>query len=229
LITAIVAAAGLGERFGNREGKQFSQILGKPLLFYTLKAFHGSNYVEKIILVVNKKDIVFTEEEIVQKQRFSKVIKTIGGGKERQDSINNGIKCLPKETDIVAIHDGARALVKTELINKMIELLNGWDGIVPGLPVTNTLKHINNGKVVKTLKRENIWEIQTPQVFRKNPLLDSYKKAYLEGIYKTDDAGLLEQFGYEVGIVRGDSENIKVTYPRDIYVAEAILKKRGKG
>ena len=117
-------------------------------------------------------------------------------------------------------------MVTVDLIDKTLNSLEGWDGIAPGLPVTNTLKRVLEGKVIETLDRNNIWEIQTPQVFKKNPLLESYRKAYLEGIYKTDDTGLLEQFGYRVGVVEGEADNIKVTYPRDIYIVEAILKKR---
>ena len=146
------------------------------------------------------------------------------GGKERQDSIANGLKNIKDSSEIIAIHDGARPLTKPALINKLIEKISDFDGIIPAVIVTDTRKEVENNFVKKTLDRKQLRAVQTPQCFKKKPLLTSYAKAKADNYYATDDSALLEHYGYKVKVIEGSYDNIKVTNPSDLLLANAFIK-----
>lgn len=225
MIAAVVTAGGVGSRMGAPGGKQFISLLGEPLLGYTLKAFEAS-LVEAIVVVVHETDIDRCRVEVVEKLGFSKVVSIVKGGVERQHSVANGLKALPLEAAIVAIHDGARPLVKPELINECIGALPGSDGVVPVVPLKDTLKVVAGDIVVRTMEKSELFLAQTPQVFSAEAITEAHERASREGFLGTDDASLIERYGGGVRVLAGDEENIKVTTPFDLVVAEAVLHRR---
>jgi len=217
---AIITAAGQGKRMGRP--KQFLKICGQPLLSWTLLAFEKSRLIDEVILVVNAEDM-----EIARQLKFSKLKKYVSGGEHRQLSVFNGLKNLPGDATIIAIHDGARPLVSPEIIDRAIQEAEKFGAVVVGVPVCDTIKKVDgsDSQIVETFNRELLWAAQTPQVFQREVIL----KAFEEGGAKypvTDDAALVEKMGYPVKMVLGSYQNIKITTPEDLIFAEAILKKR---
>ena len=215
---AIITAAGFGKRMG--QPKQFIEICGKPMLEWTISVFEKCTAVDEIILVVNQDEL-----EAAKKLKFPKVKQVVAGGKQRQDSVYNGLKALPDDCSIVAIHDGARPFVTEQEIERAVEQANVFGSVVVGVPVKDTVKKVDSRelKVDSSLNREELWAAQTPQVFRKEIIL----KAYAEGLRKyqvTDDAMLVEKLGVPVKMVMGSYKNIKITTPDDLKIAEVLLK-----
>lgn len=223
-VTAIIAAAGMGSRMNMSVNKQFLSINGMPVLAHTLQKIQSCNYVDFIVIIV-KKDEEDYVHNIVEKYNIIKPCKLVEGGKERQDSIYNGLLNLPIETDIVLTHDGARPFVTLEKIEKSIEAVFETGASVLANPVKDTIKVSTDGKLVEfTPKRDVLWAIQTPQVFKKDIILKAYKQAYDENYYGTDDCSLVEKTGNKVKLVLSDYNNIKITTPEDLIIAEAISK-----
>jgi 2-C-methyl-D-erythritol 4-phosphate cytidylyltransferase len=223
---AIITAAGYGKRMG--QPKQFLEIGGKPILEWTLSVFEATEAIDEIILVVNEEDV-----ERAKKFSFTKLKEVVAGGRERQDSVYNGIKALPEDAEIVAVHDGARPFVSSEIIEKAIAEARKEGAVVVGVPISDTVKKVDSRKtstssvesltVESSLNRQELWAAQTPQVFKKDIIL----RAYREGLGKhqvTDDAMTVEKLGIPVKMVMGSHRNIKITTPDDLNIAEAILK-----
>ncbi|MFH1684455.1 MAG: 2-C-methyl-D-erythritol 4-phosphate cytidylyltransferase [Candidatus Margulisiibacteriota bacterium] len=216
---AIITAAGYGRRMG--QPKQFLEIAGKSVLERTILVFDQTKVIDEIILVVNPEDV-----ERAKKFKYPKLKKVIGGGKERQDSVYNGIKALPEDAEIVAIHDGARPFILPEIIEKAIEETKRSGAVVVGVPVKDTIKLVtsNGNRVTSTLNRNELWAAQTPQVFKKDIILKAFHDGH--GRYSvTDDAMLVEKLGIPVKMVMGSYQNIKITTPEDLIVAQGILRK----
>ena len=224
MITGLIVAAGKGERMANREGKQFVDLNGAPILSYSLRAFEQADKIDKIVLVVNENDIG-KAKKLAEELALTKLYEVTAGGKERQDSVFLGLTASPSETDIVAIHDGARPLVTPELINQAIEELDG-DGLVTAVPVKDTIKQVSGGFVETTFKREELVAAQTPQVFKAKPLIEAHNIARTFDFYATDDAALMEKQKYIIRVIQGNEENIKITTPADLEMAEILLKRR---
>lgn len=223
---AIIAAAGRSERMGGRN-KLFLPLVGVPILAHTLLALERCSSMEKIIVVVEGSDKKQFEEEVRARYPLGKILEVVEGGKERQDSVLNGLRALPRETARVTIHDGARPLVTTSLILKAIEALEDCDGVVTAVPLKDTIKEVSSENLIRTtVERKDLWAAQTPQVFRPEILMKAHQKARMDGFYGTDDSVLLERLGYKVKVVLGSYENIKITTPEDLVVAEAILRGR---
>ncbi len=223
---AIIAAAGFGTRMGG-QGKQYLSLRDEPIMAHTLRAFQNCTQIQKIIIVTNEAELVRCRS-LVKSYRFDKVARIVKGGSERQDSVYNGLKVLPEQVKIVAVHDGARPLVTPDLIETSLTGLKDWDGVVAGIPAKDTLKRIKGEQVEETLDRRSIWHIQTPQIFRADLLFEAYQKAGDEDFRGTDDAVLMERMGCRIGIVMGSYENLKITTPEDLVIAEAILARRAK-
>lgn len=217
---AIIVAAGQGKRIGRP--KQFLNIAGRPMLWWTLSVFQKAEVIDGIILVVNKEEI-----NRAKKFKFSKILKIVVGGKRRQDSVYNGLRVLPEDAEIVAIHDGARPLVATEIITRAVREAKKFGAVVVGVPVKDTIKVVQRPKsnVQGTLERGKLWQVQTPQVFRKEVIVRAYQKGYNK-YFATDDSFLVEKLGCPVRIAMGSYENIKITTAEDMVLAEAILKRR---
>jgi len=225
-VSVVIVAAGRGKRMGESINKVFLNLNGKPVLYHTINAFENLPVVQEIILVVSKGDIKYCEENIVNKFRFAKVKKIVEGGEERQQSVFNGLMSVNEKATIIAIHDGARPLITSEVILQAIEAAYLYKAVGVGVPVKDTIKVVNNQNVViNTPDRRTLWSIQTPQVFEKEIILNAHKKAIADGFAGTDDTVLIERMGIDVMLVEGDYKNIKITTPEDLIIAEAFLKK----
>ena len=222
---AVIVSAGKGLRFMEGKKKQFYFLRGKPILAHTLDKFETCSLIRSVRLVVGQEDMDYCLKEIVEKYRFQKVSKIVPGGKRRQESVRNGIDALPKDADIVAIHDGVRPFITRAMIEDSIHSAVRNGAVVLAMPVKETIKVSNpNGTVLKTLDRESLWQIQTPQTFQVNIIKEAYYRATEEGFVGTDDASLVERIGVKVHILPGSYTNIKITTPEDLLLANLILK-----
>ena len=227
---AVIPAAGMGIRMGVSVPKQFLLIQDIPILALTLMVFQESDHIDHIIVTVPKDEIKRCEQDIIEKYNITKTYKVVAGGKSRQDSVRLGLYAaqqIANDNDLVLIHDGVRPFINEGLITNLIEEAQSHKAVVVGIPAKDTVKEVDeNGYVVNTLRRESLWLIQTPQVFRFKDILYAHKKAYSEswkGI--TDDAMLLERLGLSVKVIMGSEDNIKITTPSDLKLAEFLLKK----
>lgn len=227
--TAIVLAAGSGRRMNSKIPKQFLKLNGYPMLYYSLKAFELSP-VDDIILVTGAEDVEYCQKEIVQAYGIKKVKAVVAGGAERYLSVYEGLKAS-QGADYVLIHDGARPMLDQETILSSMEAVQKEDACVVGTPVKDTIKVVSQeGYVKHTPDRSTLWAVQTPQSFSCSLLMSAY--ARMETLMKeqkralsiTDDAMLVEQMtGHKVKLIQGKYENIKVTTPGDLRIAEAFL------
>ncbi len=225
MVSAIVLAAGSGSRMRSDKAKQFIDINGKPLIYYALKVFEAS-IVDEIILVTRQQDINYMRDEVVKKYSFNKVRKIIAGGKERFDSVENGIKACDRRNNIIMIHDGARPFVTNAMILSSISAARRYKACTVGIPVKDTIKVVDEeGFGVETPDRSTLWIIQTPQTFDRNVIEEAYRRMRADSRRAiTDDTMLVERYlDQKVKIVEGSYDNIKVTTPEDIKLAEAIL------
>ncbi len=232
-VIAIVPSAGLGRRFGSDANKPFQILGGKPLVVWALETLESVDAIEEIIPVLRKEDVE-RGIEVFRSYNISKTKRVAAGGKERQDSVYNGLKIIVDKNCIVLIHDGARPLIEKDLIEKEIkELLKGgkgglksFDGVVLGVPVKDTIKEAGSGIIRRTIKRDSLWAIQTPQVFPYKKISAAYKKSIKEGFYSTDDAALMERYGGKIKVIMGSYSNIKITTPDDLIFAEYLISKK---
>ena len=228
-ITAIVLAAGSGSRMKSKTKKQFMEIKGKPVIWYSLFEFEKSR-VDEIILVTGKEDIDDCKKEIVEKYNLKKIKNVVAGGSERYESVYNGLKEVTG--NIVLIHDGARPLINNEIIERSIEGTIKSDACVVGVPVKDTIKRADKeGYIIDTPNRSELWITQTPQSFKTDLVKMAYKKMKEElekgntTLNITDDAMVVEEFTTnQVRFVQGDYKNIKVTTPEDIDIAELFIE-----
>jgi len=236
MIAAIITAAGKGTRIKSNISKQFIHIFDKPILAHTIGSFQKSNRINEIYVTVSEDNIDFCEKEIVDKNGFSKVKELVVGGETRQASVFNALKKVPKKCRIVAVHDGVRPLISPEeidyLINSLIKHNKKDDqvrGIIIAAPAYETVKRINRDNIIDcTVQRSEVCMAQTPQTFFYNDLLEAHEKANDDSYIGTDDASLVERMGWKVKVVIGKHENIKVTTPMDLFLAELIMGRDGK-
>lgn len=224
---AIVLAAGQGKRMGSKVQKQYLEIDGKPVLYYSLHAFEQSEIIDEIILVVGENQESYCTTEIIDHYGFQKIRKVVTGGTERYHSVWNGLQKIQDE-GYVFIHDGARPFVNEEILNRAYKTVVECKACVVGMPVKDTIKLANeNGYVADTPDRNLLWMIQTPQVFDISLVKEAYARLMEEeSIHVTDDAMVVEQMtGYKVKLVLGSYENIKITTPEDLHIAEIFVKK----
>ena len=223
--TAVILAAGLGKRMQAGHNKQFIEICGQSVLTHTLIVFAQIPEIAKIVLVVRAGE-EDTCRNMIPEIAESKTVLAIGG-KERQDSVHNGIRAITWECEYILIHDGARPLITEEVIRRTLLAAQNSGAAICAVPVKDTIKQADSdGNVLATIPRESLWAVQTPQVFRADLIRRAYENAYVHNHYGTDDASLVEYLGEEIKIVTGDYENIKITTPEDIPTAEQILQKR---
>lgn len=225
-VSVLIAAAGVGSRMGGNLSKQFINLGNKPVLAHTIEKFEANDYIDEIIIIMKEDDIEYCKNQIVRKYKFRKVSKVIRGGRERQDSVYNGILALNSKTDIVLSHDGARPFVSHRMIEEAIEKTYDQGAAVVGMPVTDTVKIISeSGEIETTPKRSLLWAAQTPQAFRKDILVRAYNRAIEDYFLGTDDSSLVERIGIAVSMVEGSYSNIKLTTPEDIKIAESIIER----
>ena len=231
---AIVLAGGQGKRMGTEVQKQYLDIAGKPLLYYSLHAFQESNVINEIILVVGEGQREYVRKNFVDTYNFTKVVRIVEGGKERYDSVWSGL-CAIREMgstgkSYVFIHDSARPFVTEEILLRSYEEVARTSACVVGMPSKDTVKLVDDDAFAKeTPNRNYVWIIQTPQVFDTALITEAYSKLMAQdNIQVTDDAMVVEQqMGLPVKMVKGSYENIKVTTPEDLDVAEIFVKRLG--
>lgn len=223
-VHAIILSAGKGKRMKSDISKQYLLVAGKPILYYTLKAFEESK-VDDLVIVTAPEDIAFVKETIVETYQIKKVRDIVCGGKERYDSVMAGLALLPDEEEVL-IHDGARPLIKVAHIDRVIDEVQQGVACAVGMPVKDTIKIVDGEEFVKTTPdRRFVWQIQTPQAFRVGLIKNAYdkmKQAGDTGI--TDDAMAVEKYtGTRIKLIQADYQNVKITTPEDLFYMEAIL------
>ena len=222
MVSAIILAGGKGKRMGKDISKQFILVKDKPIIYYTIKKFSDCKLIDEIILVLPKDEIEYCKKEVLEKYSL-KVDKIIEGGKERQDSVYNGLKAL-KNSDIVLIHDGARPFVSEKIILEGIENAKKYGAAAPGVMPKDTIKVKDDFSFSKeTLKRESLIAIQTPQVFKKDIIVKCHERVRENNVSVTDDTMVVEKYGYKVYLYDGDYTNIKVTTPEDLILCEYLV------
>lgn len=224
LSSAIILLGGEGKRMKSDVKKQYINIKGFPIIYYTIKAFEKSN-IDEIVLVVPKGEEELVRKDIVDFYSFSKVKTVVEGGSERIWSVKNGL--LVSKGEYVLIHDGVRPLISTNKINSIIKEVQEKRRVILALPSKDTIKIVKDGKIEKTVDRKTTYIIQTPQAFLRDDILDSYKKieknSKIDITKITDDAMLLELTGKDVYVTMGDYSNIKLTTKEDIDTVESLL------
>ena len=225
-VSAIIPAAGSGERFG--EEKQFKLFSGRPLIFHTLKLFLQSDYIDEIIVAVPSANVDSTHRDVLS-MSAGKPVKVVAGGTRRQDSVKNGIDVSDSHSTLVCIHDAARPFVTEDLIQRSISACEFADGAVVGIPSKDTVKFSENGLVKETLDREKIWLAQTPQCFHKNKLLQALYHAEKKNLTGTDESVLMEAMGFSIKLVDGDLNNFKITTKDDWIRAEVVAARQAQG
>jgi 2-C-methyl-D-erythritol 4-phosphate cytidylyltransferase len=223
---ALIPAAGMGKRMGASINKQYLQLDGLPIVARTISIFEDSPLIEAIYLVIPAEEIPYCREHVVEACGFRKVVEIVAGGRERQNSVMNGLNAMRRDVaddDVVLIHDGVRPLITPQLLQESIDVARRCDGALVAVPAKDTIKTVRDGVVVGTPPRETLWQAQTPQSFRFGVIYGAHRAAEQEGFMGTDDASLVERRGGAVKVVRGDYRNIKITTPEDLVLAEAFL------
>ncbi|MCR6543926.1 2-C-methyl-D-erythritol 4-phosphate cytidylyltransferase [Dehalobacterium formicoaceticum] len=229
-ITGVIPAAGRGSRMKKDVNKQFLMLKGKPVLVHTLEIFESCPFVREVILVASSGEEDYCRR-LIKEYGFSKIPRIMTGGEDRFHSVLNGLKGISPQSEIVAVHDGARPLLLRSDLEKIIKAVaadDAPDGAILAVPVKETIKEVDEEEIVQgTLDRSKLWMAQTPQVFPKEILQFAYRKALEDNFRGTDDASLVERAGMRVKIIPGSYENIKITTPEDIDLAALILERRG--
>jgi len=226
---AIIAAAGTSIRM-NGINKILYKIYGKPVIYWTLRAFESAEEVNTIIVVVKPEELSEINK-LIKQWNFTKVKSVIIGGENRQQSIFLGIQKAEQlgfsDKDLCVMHDGARPLIKIDKINKLIQTANKKGATVLAVAAKDTIKQVDEQqRVIRTLDRDCLWLVQTPQAVRFGIVKDVFERSIEENFFSTDEAGLLEHFGYSVRIIEGNYENIKITTPEDLEIVKAFLRKK---
>lgn len=223
----IIPAAGRGRRMGKDTGKQYLPLSGKPVLVHTISACLEADCFDYVAVVIAPGEEALFRREVLLPHFSGMTIHVATGGAQRQDSVYNALRAVGPEYDYVCIHDGARPLARPSLFRECLEKALLCGAAIAAVGVKDTIKQVDHtGKVTSTPLRECLRAVQTPQIFRRDWLEESYRRAASEGYICGDDAGLLEYCGYPVMTVKGDYENLKITTPEDLLLAEAIIRGR---
>ncbi|MFF2501618.1 2-C-methyl-D-erythritol 4-phosphate cytidylyltransferase [Peribacillus sp. NPDC058075] len=222
----VIPAAGQGKRMKAGKNKLFIELSGIPIIVYTLRVFEEDPDCRGIILSINPAEKDYFNQ-LIAEYGLKKVKKLVMGGKERQQSVYNGLQHA--EEEIILVHDGARPFINLGQISELTTAASLHGGAVIAVPVKDTIKKAANKEVVETVERSSLWAVQTPQAFRVSILKSAYEQAEAEAFLGTDDASLLERINEQVVIIEGNYDNIKITTQEDLYFAEAILHKQQHG
>ncbi len=222
MISAIIVAAGSSRRMGF--DKIFTLLHGRPVLYWSLAAFQNCESVDEI-LVVTREEHIAEVEKLVRAEKLTKVHSVVAGGAERHLSVWNGLKAVKSEgSQYVAIHDGARPLVTPKLISECIELAKKHGSACCAAPVPDTVKRASYEQLVtESVERENLWAMQTPQVFSSALILQAYAALMARNELVTDEVSAVQKLGKRVALLRNDDYNFKITFPRDLPLAEQVL------
>ena len=223
-VAAIIPVAGSGKRFPGLTPKQFLEISGQPVVAITISSILSVHQINTVVVVCarNARDQLTSITNTIQDFNQKGIV--VEGGKERQDSVYNGLNVLDKDTDIVLVHDGVRPLVSGKILKNSIQLANRDGACVAAVPVKDTIKRVKDTRVLETLNRDELWQIQTPQTARYDWLIKAHHTAKKQNYYTTDEAALLEWQGYPVKVILGDYTNIKITTPEDLKIAQLFFE-----
>ncbi len=213
---AIIVCSGIGKRMNSNIPKQFIKIKEKPIICYTIEKFENCSNIDEIIVVANEEYIEFFKEDIVIKYGYKKITKIVEGGKERLNSVYNGINSVDEKNSIILIHDGVRPFIEEKDIVNIIKKTMQYDACVIGVKSKDTIKVCENNIIKNTPNRDNIWLAQTPQAFKYNIIKKAYDIAIKENRLATDDSSLVEELGYNVIMIEGNYNNIKITTQEDL-------------
>lgn len=227
---AIIVGGGTGERFGRAGGKQFAPLAGGTVLTHTLAAFEATTEIDEVVVVTHSATVPTCAELVAP---FVKVTAVVAGGAARPESVASGLAAVPSDAEFIVVHDGARPLVLPETIAGVIEALRSSsdDGVIVGHPSFDTIKRVDASlHVTATEDRGSLWLVQTPQAFRASALRAAYASAIESPgpLLATDDAALVERIGGSVRVILGSRDNVKITVPEDLTVAEQVLAVRGR-
>jgi 2-C-methyl-D-erythritol 4-phosphate cytidylyltransferase len=226
-VAAVVPAAGRGERLGPGAPKALRPLLGTPMLVHAVRGLLDARLVDVVVVAAPPGDEAEVSA-VLASYDLGKEVLIVSGGATRQESVRLALDSLPADVDIVLVHDAARPLAPSELADAVVQRVRaGAVAVVPGLPVTDTVKRVgNDGVVTETLRRSELVAVQTPQGFTRELLAKAHDAALIDGYEASDDAGLAERVGASVAVVNGSAEAFKVTRPTDLVFAEALLRER---
>ncbi|KQC09010.1 MAG: hypothetical protein APR62_03575 [Smithella sp. SDB] len=226
-IVAIIPAGGAGKRLKANVAKQYLLLNQTPVVVHTLQVFQMSKIVDEIILVLPPGDLASARQKLTDKYGLKKVTKIVAGGKERQDSVRNGLAAIENKCDVIIVHDAARPFVTEKMIKDVVAAAKVTGAASVGVRAKDTIKKATKDNMVKvTIPRQNLWQTQTPQAFKFETFKKAYKKAYDKKYYGTDDASLVEQMGGKIKMIAGSYDNIKITTPEDVIMAKALIKNK---
>lgn len=217
---AVIVAAGSASRMGGID-KVMAELGGEPMIKRTVRTFQECDAVEHIV-IVTREDLILPITELCRE--YSKVKTVVAGGKSRQESVERGLNAMDQKVKLVAVHDGARPLITWQMIDRCIRAGNTYGAAAPAIPVKDTIKTVEGGLVANTPDRSKLRAVQTPQVFDIDLLKGALLKAQQDGAEVTDDCSAVERLGMKVKIVEGDEQNLKVTTPMDLKIAEMLLE-----
>ena len=224
-VCTLIPAAGKGHRMQRAVKKPYIELAEKPILSHTIQRFEQNSAVDAIFVIVDETDFAACYATVLEPYAFTKVQRLVAGGATRQESVQNGIRALPVDTDFVIVHDGVRPFVTDETIFACLAAADKYGAAIAAVPVKDTIKVANpDSFVLETPTRERLWAVQTPQVFRKSLLIEAHQMAEQRQLTATDDAALVEQLGFPVKLVRGNYENLKITTPVDLQIAAVLLE-----
>ena len=225
--SAVVVAAGSARRMEGID-KMVAPLGDLPILVHTLSAFQDCPAFDEIV-VVTREDLLVEVSQLCREYGLTKVTKVVVGGAERIHSVRAGLKEVRQEAALIAIHDGARPLVTRSILEETVAQAARTGAAAPAVPVTDTIKRARGGKTVETVDRASLWAMQTPQIFEAGLIRAAIEKAVADREELTDDCAAVERLGMPVFLTRGSRENLKITTPFDLVVAQAIVAARGEG
>lgn len=226
-ISVLIPAAGQGKRMESSVKKPYLMLDDKPILSHTIDGFEQNSVIDEIFVIVDESDFMVCREKALMPFRYRKVRELVAGGETRQASVFSGLRALSDDVDFVVIHDGVRPFINDKIIFECLEAAAEWGAAVSAVPVKETIKVANEELFVDhTPQRDQLWQVQTPQVFRKSLIVEAHKKAIHDRIDAPDDAALVENLGSLVKLVMGSYKNVKLTTPEDLRIAETLLNDR---
>ncbi len=229
-VCTLIPAAGKGHRMTPSVKKPYLKLAEKPILAHTIQQFERNSAVDAIFVIVDETDFRKCHTTVLDPFAFTKVHPLIAGGATRQESVWKGILALPGDVEFVIVHDGVRPFVTNDMILACLTAADEYGAAVAAIPVKDTIKVADKDSfVLETPVREQLWAVQTPQVFRKSVLLEAHQIAQESQLTATDDAALVEQLGFPVKLVHGSYENLKITTQIDLRVAEVLLENQAFG
>jgi 2-C-methyl-D-erythritol 4-phosphate cytidylyltransferase len=224
---AVIVAAGRGVRFGSGEAKQFLPLAGRPTVLWAIDAFLTHESIAGLTVVLPRETVESAPDWL--ERLMAEGVTAVPGGAERTDSVRMGLATVPNDMELVAVHDGARPLISSEAISRVIDGTAAGRGAIAGRRVTDSLKEADGeGRVLRSVDRESLWRAETPQAFPRELIVDVYRRAEADGVVESDCAALCERYGIEVVLVEIFGPNPKVTHPRDLLLVEALLGQSGR-